>query len=59
MEDKNLSFEKFTRAIANLKLDDKSARPTAHTSSVVDFSNWDSLRREIESEKTVADAPRS
>jgi len=45
MGQKKLSFEEFTKAIADLKIDDVSARPTAHTSAVVDFNNWDNINR--------------
>jgi hypothetical protein len=57
MDKKNHPFDRFTRAIAHLNLDDKQARPTAHTASVVDFSNWDDVRQELESVDSTIPAP--
>lgn len=53
MDSKNVSFERFTRAIADLKIAETQPRPTAHTASVVDFSNWDAVQRELSTAERV------
>jgi hypothetical protein len=59
MSEKKVSFEEFTRAVADMKLDEQATRPTAHTSSVVDFSNWDEVRREVAAAQPNHKTPRS